>query len=74
MDGLQRNLIREGMSVTEVNRLLYTGSHVVADRLDLIGKKRRRRRRRNSGGNGGWKGVLVSGGRIWERLKRLVGR
>ena len=42
VDGLLHNLIHEGMTVTEVNRLLYTGSYVVADRLGLIGKDKRK--------------------------------
>lgn len=31
VDGLMHNLVKDGMSVSEINRLLYTGSHVVAD-------------------------------------------
>ncbi len=33
VDGLLHNLVREGMSVTEVNRLLYVGAYIVAERL-----------------------------------------
>ena len=38
--GLLHNLVWEGMSVSDVNRLLYTGSYVVANRMGLIGKKK----------------------------------
>lgn len=31
IDGLIHNLVKDGMSVSEINRLLYTGSYVVAD-------------------------------------------
>ena len=40
VDGLLHNIVSDGMSVTEVNRLLYTGSYMVADRLGLIGRKK----------------------------------
>ena len=30
---------KDGMSVSEINRLLYTGSYLVEDRLGLMGKK-----------------------------------
>ena len=42
VDGLMHNLIFQGMSVTEVNRLLYAGGAVVALRLGLklgVGKR-----------------------------------
>ena len=42
VDGVMHNLIRQDMSVTEVNRLLYAGGAVVALRLGLklgVGKK-----------------------------------
>jgi len=40
VDGLMHNLIRPKMTVTEVNRLLYAGSYVVAYRLGLIRRKK----------------------------------
>ena len=40
VDDLLHNLVWEGMTVSDINRLLYTGSFVVADRLGLIGKKK----------------------------------
>ena len=36
INGLLQNLAQDNMTVTEVNRLLYTGSFVVCDRLGLI--------------------------------------
>jgi len=38
VDGLLHNVIQDNMSTTDVNRLLYTGSYIVADRLGLMGK------------------------------------
>ena len=35
--GQMHNIMKDGMSVSEINRLLYTRSYVVADRL---GKKK----------------------------------
>ena len=40
INGLLQNLVQDNMTVTEVNRLLYTGSFVVCDRLGLIRKNR----------------------------------
>ena len=40
VDTLMHNLVKKGMSVTEINRLLYTGAYVVADRLDLIKERK----------------------------------
>lgn len=40
VEGLMHNLLKEDMYVTEVNRLLYTGAYVVADRLGLLGKSK----------------------------------
>jgi len=41
VDGLMHNIIRDGMTVTDVNRLLYAGqSFVVASRLGVFGKKK----------------------------------
>ncbi|MEM7264394.1 MAG: reverse transcriptase domain-containing protein [Pseudomonadota bacterium] len=40
VNGLMHNLIRDGMTVTEVNRLLYAGSYVVAARLGMLNKKK----------------------------------
>ena len=42
LDGLMHNLVKKGMSVTQINRLLYTGAYAVADRLGLIRKKKRK--------------------------------
>ena len=43
VEGVMHNLIRKGMDVTEVNRLLYSGGVVVAKRLGMtIGKKKRK--------------------------------
>ena len=39
VEGLMPNLLRKGMTVTEINRLIYAGSFVVAERLGL-GKER----------------------------------
>ena len=39
VDGVMHNVVRKGMDVSEVNRLLYAGGIVVAMRLGLkIGK------------------------------------
>ena len=38
VDGLLHNLIHNYMTVTDINRLLYAGSFVVADRLGLLHK------------------------------------
>ena len=43
VDGLLHNLVREGMSVTEVNRLLYVGAYIVAERLGKLGKGKKRK-------------------------------
>ena len=43
VEGLMHNLVKPGMTVSEVNRLLYAGSFVVADRLGLIGRRRGKR-------------------------------
>ena len=43
VEGLMHNLVSEGMSVTEVNRLLYAGSFMVASRLGMIKKKDRKK-------------------------------
>ena len=43
VDGLLHNLVREGMHVTEVNRLLYVVSYIVAERLGLMGKGKKRK-------------------------------
>lgn len=40
VEGLMHNLVKDGMSVSAVNRLLYVGSFVVADRLGLMKKKK----------------------------------
>ena len=44
VDRLMHNLVKKGMSVTQINRLLYTGAYVVADRLGLIRKKKKKRK------------------------------
>ena len=44
VDGLMHNLVKKGMSVTQINRLLYTGAYVVAGRLGLIKKKKGKRK------------------------------
>ena len=62
VDGLLHNLVREGMSVTEVNRLLYVGAYIVAERLGKLGK--RGRRRGSHGGRGGWRRASENGGKI----------
>ena len=51
VDGLLHNLISDEMNLTQVNRLLYAGSYVVAERLGLM-KKRRRNNLRSHGGKG----------------------
>ena len=43
VEGLMHNLLEKDMDVSEVNRLLYTGAYVVADRLGLMGKKKRKK-------------------------------
>ena len=45
VDGLLNNLVRDGMEVTEVNRLLYVGAFVVAERLGLLGKGKKKKER-----------------------------
>lgn len=40
------NLVKESTSVSEVNRLLYTVSYVVAERLGLIGKKKQHEKKK----------------------------
>jgi len=40
VDSSMQNLICDGMIVSDVNRLLYAGSYVVACRLGLMGKKK----------------------------------
>lgn len=42
VDGLMHNLVKDRMSVSDINRLLYTGAYIVADRLGLMGKKKRK--------------------------------
>ena len=44
VDGLLNNLVTDGMEATEVNRLLYVGAFVVAERLDLLGKGKKKER------------------------------
>ena len=44
IEGVIHNLVREGMSVTEVNRLLYAGSYMVADRLGMLRRNRKGRK------------------------------
>ena len=44
VDGLKHNPVKEGMSVTQINRLLYRGAYVVADRLGLIRKNKGKRK------------------------------
>ena len=64
VDGLMHNLVWDGMSVTDVNRLLYAGGVVVARRLGLKiggGKRARGASRRTS----------RPGGRSWGRWRRL---
>ena len=40
MEGLMHNLVKDGMLVSEINRILYTELNVVTDRLGLVGKKK----------------------------------
>ena len=44
VDGLMHNLVKKGMSITQINRLLYTGAYVVADRLGFMRKKKGKRK------------------------------
>ena len=46
VDGLMHNLVKKGMSVTQLNRQLYPGAYVVADRLGLIRKKKGKRKKK----------------------------
>ena len=64
VDGLLHNLVREGMSATEVNRLLYVGAYIVAERLGKWVRGRRGRRRGSHGGRGGWRRASENGGKI----------
>ena len=43
VDGLLKNLVTDGMEATGVNRLLYVGAFVVAERLDLLGKGKKKK-------------------------------
>ena len=43
VEGLMPNLVSKGMTVAEVNKLLYTGSFVVAERLGLIKERKGKR-------------------------------
>ena len=45
VDGLLNNLVTDGIEATEVNRLLYVGAFVVAERLDLLGKGKKKKER-----------------------------
>ena len=59
VNGLMPNLIQGDPSVSDINRLLYTGSYVVADRLGLVGKAKKKA--------GNWKPW-------WQRrLERSIG-
>ena len=40
VEGVMHNILSESMSVTDVNRLLYAGSYVVALRLDLMKERK----------------------------------
>ena len=46
VEGVIHNLVEESMCVTEVNRLLYAGSYVVADRLGLLRKTKKEQKHR----------------------------
>ena len=45
VDGLLKNLVTDGMEATAVNRLLYVGAFVVAERMDLLGKGKKKKER-----------------------------
>ena len=40
VESLMHNFVRKGMSVSDVNRLLYMGAYVVAERLGVKGRKK----------------------------------
>ena len=40
VESLMHNFVRKGMSVSDVNRLLYMGAYVVAERLGMKGRKK----------------------------------
>ena len=69
---LMHNLVKDGIPVSEINRLLYIGLYVVADRLGLMGKKKKginfdKKKYR-------WQQALRSaswnGGRTWQGMRR----
>ena len=81
VDGLLHNLVREGMSVTEVNRLLYVGAYMVAERLGKMGKGKKKKekgkpwwQRRLEASIGEWRKDLsrVEGIRKGEEVGRKV--
>ena len=43
VDGLLHNFLAECTTVTEVNRLIYAGSYMVADNLGMLGKNKKER-------------------------------
>ena len=45
VEGVIHNLVGESMSVTDVNRLLYVGSYIVADRLGMLRKRQKKGRK-----------------------------
>ena len=81
VDGLLHNLVREGMSVTEVNRLLYVGADMVADRVGTLGNGKKKKekgkpwwQRRLEASIGEWRKDLsrVEGIRKGEEVGRKV--
>ena len=70
VDGLLHNLVREGMSVTEVNRLLYVGAYIVAERLGKLGKGKKRKEK----GKPWWQRRLETSIGEWRKdLSRVEG-
>ena len=59
VDGLKHNPVKKGMSVTQINRLLYRGAYVVADRLGLIRKNKGKRKENKKP--------------RWQRIEKSIG-
>ena len=70
VDGLLHNLVREGMSVTEVNRLLYVGAYMVAERLGKLGNGKKKKEK----GKPWWQRRLEASIGEWRKdLSRVEG-
>ena len=68
VNGLMHNVVVN--TIDQVNKLLYTGSFVVAERLGLMRKRGKRQEKENRGGRGEFREILAGGGRIWLGLRR----